>query len=555
MDRTVSRAEWLAVLACSAAASMAAVGWSWQHGALLNYGDAVAHLHIARRVFDCRHPRLSQLGSVWLPLPHLLMLPFVQVYSWWADGAAGIVPSALAYLAGCAGIYRLARQWLEPAASALALAFYALNPNLLYLQTTAMTEPLFLCEMIWIALWLVEWRNCLDANPQKTRRLQAWIAAALVAAIFTRYDGWVIALLAWSAIGVELLRRGRLRSRAFWLASALVVAAPIAWFVYNAASFGDWLEFARGPYSAKAIELRTAAHGAGPPHPGWHNPWVALLFFVKVSEMDAAAAAWGNTLLVLSLAGTAWGWIASRRKAFAWALLLWLPGPFYAYSVAYGSVPIFLPVWWPHSWYNTRYGMELLPAFALGLGFAAGFALAAVREFKPHWAKHAAGLLFALVAFNVWQLLRQRPLVYVEGTKNIEAHRPYQLAIPPMLRSLLAQRPGGTVLMETSVDPEIVALTGIPLRQTINEADLQIWDAALNAPAEHAAIVVAFDGDAVDQAVKAHPQWLHAVGRFTANGQPSGTVYVSDTPAASTRNSRGAAVVASGKAIPDREED
>ena len=55
--------------------------WSWRHGALLNYGDAVAHLHIARRVFDSHRPGLSQLGSVWLPLPHLLMIPFVAVYA------------------------------------------------------------------------------------------------------------------------------------------------------------------------------------------------------------------------------------------------------------------------------------------------------------------------------------------------------------------------------------------------------------------------------------------------------------------------------------------
>ena len=51
----------------------------------------------------------------------------------------------------------------------------------------------------------------------------------------------------------------------------------------------------------------------------------------------------------------------------------------------------FIPVWWPHSWYNTRYGMELLPAFALGLGFVAQFAIGAVREFKPRWAKYRCG--------------------------------------------------------------------------------------------------------------------------------------------------------------------
>jgi hypothetical protein len=537
----MDRVEWLAVLVCSVVASLAAIVWSWQNDALLNWGDAVAHMHIARRVFDSHQPRLSQLGSVWLPLPHILMLPFVHVYSWWANGIAGIVPSALAYVASCVGIYRLARRWLAPAAAALALTFFAINPNLLYLQTTAMTEPLFVCEMIWIALWLVEWRELLDEDVRRSDRLLGWIAAGLVAAIFTRYDGWVMALLAWSAIGVELLRRGRLRSRTFWLTSAVVVAAPIAWFVYNATAFGDWLEFARGPYSAKAIELRTASHGAGPPHPGWHNMWVSLLFFMKAAEMDAVTVAWGNLLLAVSVLASAGAWLMRRRHGIGWALqLLWLPVPFYTYSVAYSSVPIFLPVWWPHSWYNTRYGMELLPALALGVGFAASFAIGAVREFKPQWAKYAAAVLFALVALNAWQLVRERPLTYVEGTKNIAAHRPYQAAIPAVLRALLAERPGATILMETSVDPEIVARTGIPLRQTINEADLEVWGTALKAPASHAAIVLAFDGDAVDRAVKAHPEGLTVVARFTAKGQPSGTLYTSgsfgskDVPKAET---------------------
>ena len=516
------------MLASCLALSTGAVIWSWQHGAMLNYGDAVAHLHIARRVFDSHRPGLSQLGSVWLPLPHLLLMPFVAVYSWWANGIAGMIPSALAYLVACAGIYRLARHWLPPAAAALALAFFATNPNLLYLQTTAMTEPLFLCEMVWTVVWLVEWRSGVESDPKRASRLLWSIASVLVAAVFTRYDGWVLALLVWSGIGFTLLRRHELRSRTYWLAGALVVAAPLTWFVYNAGVFGDWLEFARGPYSAKAIELRTAAPG-WPPHPGWHNPWVSLLFFIKTAKMDAAAVGCGKTLLVLAALGTAWAWLIARRRAFQWTLLLWLPVPFYAYAIAYGSVPIFIPVWWPHSWYNTRYGLELLPAFALGLGFVAYFCLGAVREFKPAWTKYAATLLFGLVTFNACQVVRQRPLTYLEGTKNIDSRRPFELQIPPVLRSLLVTRPGGIVLMDTSVYPQLVALTGIPLRQTINESDKEFYDAALAAPATHVAIVLAFDGDAIDSAVKAHPAALVVVQRFKAPGQSSATVYVSDT--------------------------
>jgi len=119
----ITRTEWLVVAALCAAASVAMIVWSWRNGAMLNYGDAVAHLHIARRVFDARLPRLTELGSVWLPLPHILMLPFVQIYSWWANGLAGVIPSALAYIAASVGIYRLSRHWLSPTASALALAF------------------------------------------------------------------------------------------------------------------------------------------------------------------------------------------------------------------------------------------------------------------------------------------------------------------------------------------------------------------------------------------------------------------------------------------------
>ena len=530
------RAEYLAVLAGCAAASLSAAVWSWQNDSMLNYGDAVAHLHIARRVIDSHRPGLSQLGSVWLPLPHLLMIPFVAVYAWWANGLAGLIPSALAYLAGCAGVYRLARRWLPPPTAAVALTFFALNPGLLYMQTTAMTEPLFVCEMVWASVWMVEWRATLGAAPILSDRdrvrsngLLYRIALVLSAAVFTRYDGWIMAFLAWVAIGLVLMKRGELRSRAFWLASIIVVASPLIWFGYNAKVFGDWLDFARGPYSARAIELRTATPGTGPPHPGWHNPWVSLKFFVKAAEMDTAAARWGNWLLAISLLGTGWAWLTARRRAFLWSLLLWLPIPFYAYSVAYGSVPIFIPLWWPHSYYNTRYGLELLPAFALGAAFFAQFLMAATREIDARWAKYAAIVVFALIGVNAIRLLRERPLVYVEGTRNIEARRAYDVEIPPVLRALAARRPGQPVLMNTSVHPEFVAFSGIPLRQTINESDLEFYNAALAAPAAHAAVVLAFEGDDIDRAVHAHPEGLTAVRRFTAQWLPEGTIYVSDT--------------------------
>ncbi|MGA8629257.1 MAG: hypothetical protein WB567_08935 [Terracidiphilus sp.] len=604
-DAGVSQAESWAVIACCMAASMAAIIWSWRHDAMLNYGDAVAHLHIARRVFDSRTPRFSQLGSVWLPLPHILLIPFVQNYQWWATGLAGVIPSALAYIAACAGIYRLARHFVSRSASALALAFFALNPNLLYLQTTAMTEPLFLCEMIWIVVFLVEWRDALNAESESagrsphlgqsrspgrlspiaasfqnslraesslphhrgawlgdptaqrsasrsifdtpSSRFMAAIAAVLVAAIFTRYDGWIIAFLVWCGIGIALWSHRRLDSPAFWLLTLPVVAAPIFWFVYNSVCFGDWLYFARGPYSAQAIELRTSTPGAWPPHPGWHNLWVSLLFYLKVSQLDSiAAAATGNKAANIVLALAALGFIAvclaqrapAARRIFSWVFLLWLPVPFYAWSVAYGSVPIFFHNWWPYTLYNTRYGIELLPALALGFGFAAHSVLRLLHA--PHLprilSRLAAGtiasvlaftLFFALAGFNCVELLRNRAFVYEESTKNLEARLPYDEAIPPVIQDLLSLLPHAPVLMNTSAYPEIVAYTGIPLRQTINESDLEIFRAALADPAGHAAVIVCFQGDDIDNAVHMNPQNLAVAAHFTANTQPPAVVYFS----------------------------
>src|SRR5437763_4181081 len=80
-----------------------------RRGDVLLYGDAVAHMNIARRVFDSKTPGLLQLGTVWLPLPHLLMIPFLISDEMWRRGVGASIPSMAAYVLGVIGIFRLAR--------------------------------------------------------------------------------------------------------------------------------------------------------------------------------------------------------------------------------------------------------------------------------------------------------------------------------------------------------------------------------------------------------------------------------------------------------------
>src|SRR2546421_4393626 len=82
-----------------------------RRGEILLYGDAVAHINIARRVFDSRTPGLLQLGSVWLPLPHLLAIPFI-VNTWlWQTGIGGSIVSVLSYILAGVGLFRVLSIW------------------------------------------------------------------------------------------------------------------------------------------------------------------------------------------------------------------------------------------------------------------------------------------------------------------------------------------------------------------------------------------------------------------------------------------------------------
>ena len=124
----------------------------FQRGDVLLYGDAVAHINIARRVFDSKTPGLLQLGTVWLPLPHLLMIPFLVSDEMWRRGVGGSIPSMVACVFGVIGMFRLVRgalsRGVEPDAAARVAAWtaalvFAANPNLIYLQTTAMGEAIY----------------------------------------------------------------------------------------------------------------------------------------------------------------------------------------------------------------------------------------------------------------------------------------------------------------------------------------------------------------------------------------------------------------------------
>jgi hypothetical protein len=204
--------------------------------------------------------------------------------------------------------------------------------------------------------------------------------------------------------------------------------------------------------------------------------------------------------------------------------MLWMPLPFYAYSIAYGSVPIFIPLWWPHSWYNTRYGMEMLPAFALAMGFLAAMVVGLVDFFRPAAVRWVVPLSMAAIAVNAAIVARGTPLVLREAYANSESRIPFERALA---EGLLATPHHDQLLMYTSAHIGALQQAGIVLRGTINEGDYYQWKTALADPAGARPVVVAIDGDPVADAVAAHPQGLVLVRTICSTGQPCARIYVS----------------------------
>jgi hypothetical protein len=509
----------------------------FRRGEVVLYGDAVAHINIARRVFDSKTPGLLQLGTVWLPLPHLLMMPFLVSNRMWQSGVGGSIPSMIAYVFGVVGMFRLVRGALPArgariAAWAAALA-YGANPNLIYLHATAMGETLYLTLFIWTVVYFSEF-----VHGDAKALTQCGIC--VVAACLTRYDGWFLAaVLMATVIGVHFRRgnQGAAKAPAASLPDSaqsrrarqsphvamvnfvlIAAAAPALWLAYNAAVYRNPLEFATGPYSARAIEQKTKTV-----NPAKGNLYAASMYFLKSAELNVAEPAWlGRFWLLLAAVAITTVVVANpdyhkkpedrapgnhvSNARMGWPLLLLgIPMPFYALSVAYGGVPIFVPSWWPFSQYNLRYGLQLLPAFAAVVAILFSVVLRVLAGKLRTAAGFALATIVIVSYISIW---RAGPICYREASINARGRVALEAQLAQWLKAL---PPDSTLLMYLGEHPGAVQQAGLPLKRVIQEGNHRVWkqpadpeglwERALANPAEFADYVVAFEGDSVWQAV------------------------------------------------------
>jgi len=101
-----------AVAMIAAVLSLFAFLYFFANGMTNVYGDGVAHVNIARKVVDSPDDllwqRYMQIGSPWLPLQTVAIMPLVANDWMWRTGVAGSIVSMISFIIAAVALYLLA---------------------------------------------------------------------------------------------------------------------------------------------------------------------------------------------------------------------------------------------------------------------------------------------------------------------------------------------------------------------------------------------------------------------------------------------------------------
>jgi hypothetical protein len=245
-------------LSLIALAGGAFAAWHYHRlGLTLSHYDARGHLIVARRIADSITPGWQQTGAVWLPLPHLLNAIPVQADLFYRTGASAVAISVASYAVTAGAIaWILLRLTASIPAAAAGAAVFALNPNVLYLQSTPMTEPLLLATTtIAVALLIAEaqrhegteaaLKGCATSAEAALKGCPTTtgVGLALALACLTRYEAWPATIAALAAAAWARWRNGArapVVMREIGRVALFPAAAVAAFAIFSRVVIGEW---------------------------------------------------------------------------------------------------------------------------------------------------------------------------------------------------------------------------------------------------------------------------------------------------------------------------
>ncbi|MBO3746600.1 glycosyltransferase [Streptosporangiaceae bacterium NEAU-GS5] len=428
---------------------------------VLSYKDAVSHVLIARRVVDSPTNGVAQLGGVWLPLPHLLAVPLVWIQAMYETGLASSVVSMIAYVVTVRYVYKLATAMAglrfsgNRVAGIAAAAVFGLNPNVLYLQATPMTEALLFACIAGAVYHLNEW--CRTGRYVRLAVCSAWVALASL----TRYEGWVLCLAVTAVVGYTALRRwrGYTRIEANLIFFGVVAySGIIGWLGWNGIIFGNPLYWQTGEYAKPSLWVSAGDRTVGDIVISAKTYLIAM-----VDDIGWATLALGFAGLLLY----AFFHRLAAATAAPYTLVVFLP--FYIYTLYAGQRP--LHVTEIHGdLYNVRFGLVMALATAVFAGYVVRLAAGAVAVRVA-----VAGTVAASVFAVSGTATLAEPVAYL----NSKGGR-IDVGSASWLRE---HYDGGMVLMQNFGNELVVFGSRLPLGQVLYEGSFRKWEPALADPA------------------------------------------------------------------------
>ncbi len=319
----------------------------------LYFGDAASHMVRARQFFDSQRPGLQNLGTVWLPLPHLIILPLVAIDALFYSGIAGLI-IGIPCLAGTGVLLFLIVQRItgSPPIAFLSGCVFGLNPNLVYMALTPMNELIFIVLVAFSGYAFLRWLQ---------QDGEGWLgtsAAAVAMASLCRYEAWFLVAfvsLVSGMKGLSLWRRGERAAAVRSVTIAGICWAGVAlWLGWNSIEYGDALKFARWTYS---VAPGTAEGDVRQP------PLEALLIFGK-----ALLVVYGPIVLLITAGAffRSQSTLTNRKSAGLLLLFFSLPPVFALVAILAGFVQVDQWRW------NWRYVLTagLFLTVAGGIGFS-----------------------------------------------------------------------------------------------------------------------------------------------------------------------------------------
>jgi hypothetical protein len=476
------------------------------------YGDGLAHMEGARRIFDSITPGYEEIGSVWLPLYHLICAPLAINDFLWRSGLAGGLVSSTAFALTCYLLFRLGAEINgNLAAGLVALAGALFCPSFLYLASTPLTEPL---AVLWSAL--VAYALFRYAQSGSWRSLAGAAAAAFMGTL-TRYEGWNV--LPFATLLVLLVHpypwRQRLIRASFF--AGVAGAGPLLWLIHNAYRYQNPVEFYNGMGSARDIYAHQVATTAFT-YPTDGSLLVSARYYLE--DLKLVLGVWALELAVLGLVAWCASLRSSRRGAVA--VLFIAPLPFYIQAMAHAAAPLYVPTLFPYTYYNLRYGVEMIAAVALFPSFV--FSPRLGRNLRIFLMIIFLGLLGSQFAQMTAHGPRELPVVK-EGILNTPCRAQRQRAIIEFLRG---HYDGKRLLVAAGKWPCVMPEAGIYFRNTLSNLNRHYWPRMQTEPAKWVAWIIRGDGDAIDSLMQAYPQAFsdfEVVDQGTFQGEGSFKIY------------------------------